>query len=66
MRSFSLDDTTVLIVATLMGCEPASGLVNTMNSCRHLWTEGTTYGKMYRDVLEHMLAEHIRITGIYR
>jgi len=63
VRIFSVDDIAVLVVATLMGCVPASGLVNVMNACRHEWSEGTTYGQMYRDVLSYMLKEHERITN---
>ena len=61
-RHYTINDTDVRVIATMLGCEPASGLVNTMNalSADGSIHGGDTYGQILRAVLLHELARLAR------
>ena len=55
------------IIATMLGCKPASGLVNTLNdlSREGKIEPGDTYGWILRQVCEHELAR-LNESGVTR
>lgn len=57
-RHYATDDLDVSVVATLLGCKPASGLTNRMNELAKSGAieDGDTFGWIVKQVLEAELA----------
>ena len=60
MRRFTIESLEVTTTATLLGCKPNSGLINTLNDLKKagLIKKGDTYGAILKVFLIHLLAEH--------
>ena len=56
-RHYTETDLVVTIIATMLGCTPGSGLVNTLNalSADGLIEDGDTYGWILKQVCEREL-----------
>ena len=63
-RHYATDDLDVSVVATLLGCKPASGLTNRMNELAKSGAieDGDTYGWIVKQVLEAELSRLVDVT----